>query len=390
MMENNEIFTSDYPCRILNSDDAHYFYGYYDLMPFSADGARHLCHRVPFFDRQPGADDVAGLGYLEDGRFNKLAETTAWNFQQGSMLQYGWENPDLLFYNIRADGGFHTVRQNLKTGARVVTDRATATVARSGRFGLAVNFSRIFDFRPGYGYAGIPDPYADVGSPKDDGVFYVDFETGKSRMLVSYDRLWREFPIPGMENAKFLVNHITLNPSGDRYLMLVRNFRAPGVAWKTTLFTGDMEGNINLVSQNTMVSHYWWTDDRHVLAYCASPTEPNGLFLIEDLTNRYSPRVAPDINTDIHCITDPSGRWFIGDSYPYAGFPYRRIMLNRLPDFKETRVIAKVLTDLPSNGEIRCDLHDRWSRDGRHVTFDSTHRGRRDIVQMDMSPLFDE
>ena len=69
---------------ITPQDDHHYFFAYYDMRATGENG-KHLCHRVPFFDRNPNADDVAELGYLDDGKFIKFAETTAWNFQQGAM-----------------------------------------------------------------------------------------------------------------------------------------------------------------------------------------------------------------------------------------------------------------------------------------------------------------
>ena len=67
----------------------HYFFAYYDMRATGKNGQnpRHLCHRVKFYDRLPTADDVCEISYLENGAFVKIAETTAWNFQQGAMLQ---------------------------------------------------------------------------------------------------------------------------------------------------------------------------------------------------------------------------------------------------------------------------------------------------------------
>ena len=193
---------------ITPDDDAHYFFGYYDLR--ASQGSRHLCHRVQFMDRLPVAEDVAELGYLEDGEFIPFATTTAWNFQQGALLQYHPTKKDTVYYNVYEDGKFSTVTHNYATGEKRYTDRPVACISPDGKWGMAVNFGRIYDFRPGYGYAAAKDPYADVNIPAQDGIFLTDMETGKSKMLVNYEVLAKAAGFT--ENQKVLVNHITFNP----------------------------------------------------------------------------------------------------------------------------------------------------------------------------------
>ena len=100
-----QAFISEYyekPQIITPTDGAHYFFGYYDMR--ATQGKRHLAHRVQFMDRIPEKEDVAELGYLEDGKFFPFATTTAWNFQQGAMLQYHPFLPDTVYYNVFRDG----------------------------------------------------------------------------------------------------------------------------------------------------------------------------------------------------------------------------------------------------------------------------------------------
>jgi len=381
-------FYSEFPHKILNPDDAHYFYGYYDLMPFSADGKRHLCHKVQFMDRLPTKDDIAELGYLEGGKFTKIAETTAWNFQQGALLQYGWENPNLIFYNIEQDGAYRTVCLDTLTGKKTVTERATATISRDGTHGLAANFSRIYDFRPGYGYCSIPDKYKDIPSPADDGVFYVDFKTGKATMLCDYASIIKNFPIEGKNDAKFVINHINLNPSGDKYLMLVRDFPDPEkqsvskAPWGTSVYIGDMKGNLKRIFTDSIFSHYWWDDDNTVVAASKDPNgNPFGIYFIDTETGKFD-RICPEYTHDIHCIIDPTHRFMIGDNYA------RQIMFKDLTKDEEIRPILQAYSITPDIIDIRCDLHDRFSRNGRAISFDTTFRGRRDIVELDISSLY--
>ncbi|MDF1515123.1 MAG: glycosyl transferase, partial [Anaerolineae bacterium] len=46
--------------------------------------------------------------------------------------------------------------------------------------------------------------------------------------------------------------------------------------------------------------------------------------------------------------------------------------------------------DEHAKGDIRCDLHPRWSEDSRYLTVDSIHTGPRKIYMLDVKshPLF--
>ena len=178
--------------QIITPDDGyHYFFGYYDMRATGASG-KHLAHRVAFWNRLPTASDVAEIGYLENGRFYKFAETTAWNFQQGAMLQYHPYKENTVYYNVCENGKFMTVTHNYATGEKKYADRATACISPDGKWGLAINFGRIYDFRPGYGYAGFTDENSSVNAPENDGVFLVDMQTGKSTLLLRYSELYKE------------------------------------------------------------------------------------------------------------------------------------------------------------------------------------------------------
>ena len=107
-IEKSQIITPD--------DEYHYFFGYYDMRATIGDKP-HLCHRVRFMDRLPDENDVCEVGYLVDRKFIKIGETTAWNFQQGAMLQYHPYLEDTVYYNVFEDGKFHTVTHNFARSA---------------------------------------------------------------------------------------------------------------------------------------------------------------------------------------------------------------------------------------------------------------------------------
>ncbi|MBQ7322253.1 MAG: hypothetical protein IJW99_09160 [Clostridia bacterium] len=366
---------------ITPQDGAHYFFAYYDMRATQGEHSRHLAHRVSFMDRLPTADDICQLGTLENGTFVPFAETTAWNFQQGAMLQYHPARKDTVYYNVRENGRFMTVTHDLITGAKTYADRATACISPDGKWGLGVNFGKIYDFRPGYGYAGDENPQRYMDAPAEDGVFLVDMETGISWQLLAYDamRAIADFD----DDQKILVNHITFNTTSDRYVMLVRNFKRPGEkgGWLTSMVIGDLKGNMHTVLSKTMVSHYNWMDAENILVYCAVAPDHKGVFRINTTTGEWEEyRMAYNDgkgNRDIHCNLSPDGSYFIGDGYPIEG--YRALMAYSMKTGRSEQLFA-ARTDIPAIIDVRCDLHARFVWDGKYISFDTTHNGRREIA----------
>ena len=313
-------------CRILNptDDGYHYFFGYYDIHADSADDTRHLFHRtkLDYRDRLPGLNDVAELGYidLKTGEITVFAETTAWNFQQGAMLQWNPAAPnDEVIYNVRDavdSGEFRCCVHNLMTDKKRFCERAVANVSPDGKWGLAINMPRVYDFRPGYGYyRDGGDKWADVAQPEDDGIYLVNMETGTSKLIVDYARIAREFPIEGFEDAKFAVNHITFNTASNRFLFLNRNFPPKGQGWKTSLYTCDLDGNLFQLLGNTFVSHYNWKNESQIVGFLEYE-KVWGVWLLDDLTHDAVKLESPHHNADLHTIYSPNRRYLIGDCYP--------------------------------------------------------------------------
>lgn len=380
----DKAFYSDYvtaPKIITPNDGAHYFFGYYDMR--ATQGRRHLAHRVSFMDRLPEAEDVAELGYLEDGKFTAFATTTAWNFQQGAMLQYHPFLADTVYYNVFRHGKECTVTHNYATGEKKYTDRATACVSPDGKWGMAVNFARIFAFRPGYGYASSVDPQPDVPAPADDGIFLTNMESGCSRLLVGYHDLAR---ICGYgSQSKILVNHITINPASDRYVALVRDFPTPDKKWwqwKTVLIAGDLQGKVWVLPSDFYASHYVWRDARNLIIHCSAECQAkkslynvntdDGSFVELDMPYFHEHRQG-----DIHCNVSPDGRYVIGDGYPIEG--YRHIVGYNLEN-GESRTLLRSRTVKPACEDVRCDLHNLFAFDGRYISYDTTENGCRQIA----------
>lgn len=144
---------------------------------------------------------------MEAREFTQLAQTEAWNFQQGAMLSWNPANSDEIIYNVFEDGKYKAAIKNLKNNTVRYMDRPVANVSPDGKWGLSVNMNRIYDFRPGYGYCNIEDPWKNVNTPAEDGVFLVNMETGTSNQIISYDFISpiRMHPLQEGKNSKGLI-----------------------------------------------------------------------------------------------------------------------------------------------------------------------------------------
>src|SRR4030042_1289701 len=144
--------------------------------------------QVDFEHRSPKADDAIKIGMVDlksGDRWTELGQSIAWCGQQGCMLQWRPGSKDEIIFNDRQDGRFVCHILNVYSGKRRTLPYPIYTISPDGRTVVAPDFRRIQDMRPGYGYAGLPDPYKDAAAPKDSGIFRVDLETGSRELIIS-------------------------------------------------------------------------------------------------------------------------------------------------------------------------------------------------------------
>lgn len=392
-----KIINKSVPVRRISPADGEYFFGYYDLPAMR--GALHLAHKAPFADRLQKKGDRALVGVIDtdSGKFEELDETEAWNFQQGAMLQWNPAESDEIIYNCVADGEYRAAVMNIKTGKKRFLDMPVANVSPKGDYALSVNFSRIYDFRPGYGYAFFADRFYYKNHPEDDGIFLTDIKTGKSKMIISLDELWNFAGSHFNGNdQKIAINHITFNTDGSRFLCLVRNFVKPGEQLITATVTANADGSdMFLLSDFAIQSHYNWRDRENVIFYasgkelsCSRGWANN--YILRDKSHSREPVADYFFVGDNHMSYSPDRTLLLADTYPDGN----RMQALRIYDFAKDMLIniGKFYSLPRSVIDIRCDLHPRWDNEGKRISFDSTHEGIRGIymTDIDKEKLFKE
>jgi len=378
------------PIKKMCEGEQQFFFGYYDIQPWDINNRYHLACAANFMDRLPENGDRAQVGYIdaEKGTFISIDSTSAWNFQQSTMLRWNPQKPDReIIYNIRNGQNYASKIKNIITGEERIIDRPLANIDSKGNYGLSIDFSRIFDFRPGYGYAEIKDKNVEIQHPSDDGIFLVNLRENTGKLIISYEELWQKFSKDTpLSDRKILINHINFNQDGTRFVFLCRTFPTQTEPWKTITLTANTDGtDIYCLTDYSYASHYNWRDNENLLIYTVKDGV-DGLYLLKDKTQDYTSIDRNFFAEDGHCSYSPDKKWILYDSYPDKT-GYRNLFLYDLENSKGIK-LAALYSDPIANGDIRCDLHPRWNRLGNMITFDSTHECHRYIYSIDLKSVF--
>ncbi len=372
--------------RISPDDASHeYFFGYYDKSPWDITDRYMLCLKANDTWSDVSPREKADILLIDTekpesdaNKVRKIAETNAWNVQQSCMLQ--WLGPDFsshVLYNDYRDGKYVSVIITLATMKEKVIPAAVYSVSVDGKVALTLDFSRLYNLRPGYGYYNVPEITKDVALPDTTAIWKVDLETGEVSDVLKYTDFVNFRPRPEMQEVGTVhkVNHIMLSPNGKRFMVLYRWFN--GERKYTRLITCNIDGtDMYILSDDDMVSHCFWKDDNHIIAFENKKESGTGYYLMTDKASEYYhcwPEMTgdghPSYNSDCSCI--------VTDSYPdRARIQYLRVMKS---ECNKPEVVAKVFSPFKYDNDTRCDLHPRWNHAGDKVCFDSVFEGHRGL-----------
>jgi hypothetical protein len=334
-----------------------------------------------FENRTPLPNDVITVGMIDladHDRWIPFGDTRAWCWQQGCMLQWLPGSRSEVIWNDRDGDRFVSHILDVHTRKKRTLPAPIYALSPDGKWALAPDFSRLHDWRPGYGYAGIPDRNAKVQVPTDAGIWRISLETGKSSLIVPFAEAAKiPYQRAAWTGASHWFNHLLFSPDATRFSFLHRwGVRQPNgsVPFTTRMFTARPDGtDLYPLDPNGDTSHYIWRDPQHILAWAWHPSHGNKFYLFEDKTDHVEV-VAPDVMTvNGHCTYLPGNRWILNDTYPDK----QRDQNPYLYEIASGKRVALGHFRLPPEyaGEWRCDTHPRFSPYGRKVVIDSAHEG---------------
>lgn len=380
--------------RISPDDSKHeYFFGYYDKSPWDITDRYMLCLRAEDTWSDVSPKKKADILLIDTNKSEEdpervkiIAETRAWNVQQACMLQ--WLGPDYknrILFNDYRDKKYVSVILNLNEMTEKVIPAPVYTASSDGKFALTLDFSRLYNLRPGYGYYNVPEKTKDIPLPNEPAIWKVSLETGEVTEILRYTDFAAFQPRPEMleKEAVHKVNHLMLSTNNQRFMVLYRWFL--GERKFTRLITCNVDGtDMFVLSDDDMVSHCYWKDDETILAFENKHKTGPGYYLMKDKTQEYI-HCWPQFSNDGHPSYSPNRSLIVTDSYPDRA----RIASINLMDGdeykKENTTVAKVFAPFKYDNDTRCDLHPRWNHKGDKICFDSVFEGHRGMYVVDVS-----
>jgi len=417
-----------YPIHRLGRGPLHHFFGYYDKTVWDLDDRLVLANQVDCMTADLTPDMQAQVGYFDtrdSDRFHVCGVTTAWNWQMGCQLQWLDGRPGRQFiYNVRRDGpgglypGFGAAIHNVDTGETRHLDSPIYVAAPNSRYALSVDYSRLYVTHETIGYCEPRGKRRDLPLyPADDGIHRIDLDAGATRLLVSYADLRDFHHRPSMDKALHWVSHIEINPSSSRVLFLHRWTERveDETCFLHRLITMDPDGrNMRLLEcsdhplpqladdfdptavgtydyekSEYQISHPLWRDDGHIIVWGPHAGSIH-YHLYADADGGAVQVVGDGILTENgHMSFSPvNPRWLLTDTYPDPD-TNERILIMYDCDRQVRHELGSFYTDPGLRKENRCDLHPRWSRDGRQVCIDSVHEHERQMYVIDVGALVD-
>jgi hypothetical protein len=377
-----EILSPDTWAGLKSGADAEYdglFFGYYDKSPWSCDMSKMLLHGIK-------GKSIDICMYDQDkSKFSILGQSSTWNYQQGCMLQWLPGDSGLAIFNALQESNLIAKIVDTTGQVQQVLPQPIQVIHPNGIEALSINYRRLEGMSE-YGYSVHSNNFSADQDETCDGIWRLKFSSGESSLIVSLSEVMENMPRESMADSQHQINHLVYSLNGDRFVFIHRWIGSQGRFSRLYVCNADGSG-LKLLLDDRMVSHYSWQDSEHILTWSRIAEAGDHYYLINVSTGKWEivGEGVLDIFGDGHPSFSPNGEWVITDTYPNRARQRQLLLYN----FAENKLIelGRFLAPWSFNGPSRCDLHPRWSPDGRLVSIDSAHQRKRLSFILDVTKI---
>jgi hypothetical protein len=365
--------------RRLTAPPNHHFFGYYGMCPWNASGSQMVGLETTFHHRLPNEDEPATVGVIdpESGRFTPIAQTLAWNLQQGALLHWNpLQQETEVVFNDRDGREMKAAIVDVRTGRKRFLPRQISGIGVSGRYALSLSYGRVGRLRKVVGYAGAEDPNPDAPHPDNDGIFLMDLATGEAKLIVSIGEVFRRSvaAYPVLAQRHLWLDHTVFNDSVTRFLFLARSWD-DRQRLDSAMFTANLDGSElrQVTPWGSGVSHFDWRTDRQIAATYTLPDKPGMMrhVLFTDGEQDHRALGSGLLDFDGHCTFTRDGRWMATDRKDIPEL-LQTLWLYEVDSGELVAVTGRPMKEkIFISGDTRCDFHPRWNRTSDRICFDA-------------------
>lgn len=359
------------------------FGGYYDIATVNNKG-QVLSHMSSVASVNLPSDSVPvdiTITNIHDGTTKKIAESKAYNWQQGTRLH--WLNEELFVFNDFNEDlkRYESKVFSAKENSLIKTFDYPVQAVYKDQYFLSINYQRLLSMRPDYGYRSLPPlQQSELTNLKDDGIWKIDYAYGNAKMLHTIEDVANVERKDIFKDCTHKLNHLIIQPNEKGFMFIHRYFQ--GKRRYDRLMYSDFE-TIKVVIDEEYVSHCYWLDNETILGYLKANGENGYYYLGLDGVAILCPEMTQLQLGDGH----PSsfGDWIVFDSYPDKSRMQKLFLFNRKT--KELHCLAELFQSTKYKNETRCDLHPRFSTSGKHISFDTVYQGKRRQQVIDITTI---
>ncbi len=241
-------------------------------------------------------------------------------------------------------------------------------------------------------YANVVDPFEDDPHPDKDGVFVMDLETGEYKLAVSIKQVYEMLKDahPDLEHKHLWFNHTVFNKNDTRFFLLARARPTVRRSMETGMFTVGIDGSDlrEVIPYGTSVSHFDWRNNKEIIATFNLDSNGRSHYHFVDGVNEYRRLGNGSLDFDGHCTFSPDQKWIATDHKVKETLEQSILLYNFETDQTKTLAIHNMTERKFITGDLRCDFHPRWNRDGSAICFDAID-SKSGLRQMHLVELSD-
>jgi hypothetical protein len=363
--------------RLISFDLKESFFGYYNLSPENKSTKKLIC--------APDGQENHIYIIEDDNNYKYVGSSMAWNWQQGSMLQWSPNNKNIIYYNSynQLEKKYNTSIVDIAKNHLVKTlSKPICCVSQDESYTLSLNFERLTLMRPDYGY--FCNKEINLPDNENDGIWKINLKTNQEELIITLKQLIDLSPVETMVDEAHKVNHIDIAPDSKRFMFLHRWVGPKGRFMR--LITANKDGkDLFILNGDKMISHSCWLDNNHIISFCYTDQFGEAYTVFVDKTNEFKVLSNNLPKCDGHPSVDFSGKWMITDTYPQFDRMSRLYLYNFHTD--EVICLGRLYQPLKYSGSYRIDLHPKWNLNGDKIYFESGHNGLRNFYALDVSRI---